>query len=111
MTAENEDVAKSEKEGYDSNDPEKVNDRKAASGRREKRIKDAYRALSSHQQGRELLWDLLSKCGVHTTSFRESTQTMAFLEGQRNIGLYLEARLTKAAPENYFTMIKEHAND
>ena len=114
MTGENDTLAEEEKPGYDSSDPKQVRDRRAVAGRRDARIKASYKALLAHQHGRELLWDLLTKCGIYQTSFRpgiaEQALSMAFLEGQRNIGLMLQADLVRADAVMYNKMREEHTN-
>lgn len=63
--------------------------------------------LMSSPRGRRLVWWLLAKCGVNRTSFNNSGSVMAFNEGQRNIGLVLQAEVLDAAPEAYVTMLNE----
>ena len=41
------------------------------------------------------------------TSFNASGSVMAFNEGQRNIGLMLQAEVLEASPEAYMTMLNE----
>ena len=108
-------VAENQITGYDNNDPKQVNERKAASGRKQDRIRAAYRALLSHHQGRELLWDLLSTCGNHKISYHPASKDlameMAFAEGQRNVGLQLERVLIKSDSKLYALMVQENSND
>jgi hypothetical protein len=65
------------------------------------------RWLMSSPRGRRLVWWLLAKCGVSRTSFNNSGSVMAFNEGQRNIGLLLQAEVLDASPEAYMTMLTE----
>lgn len=70
------------------------------------------RKLLALPEGRRELWRILSMCGVHRTSFAgEAPITMAFNEGQRNIGLMLEARALEHAPELYIQMRDEAAQE
>lgn len=62
--------------------------------------------LMNDKRGRRVVWQLLEKTGVFRSSFRLNNE-MAFLEGQRNIGLIYLHVITTAAPEQYMTMIKE----
>ncbi len=65
------------------------------------------RWLMSSPRGRRLVWWLLSKCGVNRTSFNNSGSVMAFNEGQRNIGLLLQAEVIDASPDAFMTMLTE----
>lgn len=63
--------------------------------------------VMSHQQGRRLMWRLLSKAGVYRTSFSQNGLEMAFREGQRNLGLFLQAEILDACPDRHQQMLKE----
>ena len=65
-----------------------------------------FKWLMGNKRGRRIVWRLLEKTGVFRTSFRLNNE-MAFLEGQRNVGLiYLDA-INANCPELYLTMLKE----
>lgn len=59
--------------------------------------------LLSTDQGRRFLWKLLNKCGIFRVSFTGSSQTF-FLEGERNIGLYVLDLIMQADPDAYTKM-------
>lgn len=80
--------------------------RQQAENARKTFIEDV-RWLMSSPRGRRLVWWLLGKCGVNRTSFNNSGSVMAFNEGQRNIGLLLQAEVIEASPEAYMTMLTE----
>lgn len=103
-------VASNENTGYDSNDPKQVSNRAAAAGQKQKRLLATLKLVMSQPNGRELLWDLLSMCGVHHTSFDINATVMAFKEGQRNVGLRLESQIIKADPIMYSKMREEFTN-
>lgn len=63
--------------------------------------------LMSSPRGRRLTWWLLEKAGVNRTSFSNSGSVMAFNEGQRNVGLVLQAHVLEAAPERFMEMLTE----
>lgn len=63
--------------------------------------------VMSHLQGRRLMWRLLSKAGVYRTSFSQNGLEMAFREGERNLGLFLQAEILGACPERHQQMLKE----
>lgn len=51
---------------------------------------------------------LLDSCHCFSTSFTGEPLSMAFKEGERNIGLMLTAQIMKAAPDEFILMLKEH---
>lgn len=63
--------------------------------------------LMSSPRGRRIVWWLLEKAGVNRTSFNNSGSVMAFNEGQRNMGLMLQAQVVELSPEAYMTMLTE----
>ena len=71
---------------------------------------DVRASLATPELRREFYRHLMfcGSSGVRQSSFAgESPLTMAFHEGQRNVGLWLEARAKDWAPELYTTMITE----
>ena len=68
---------------------------------------DDIKWLMSSPRGRRIAWWLLEKAGVNRTSFNNSGSVMAFNEGQRNIGLMIQAQIVEMAPEAYMTMLEE----
>jgi hypothetical protein len=72
---------------------------------------DVQKVMST-PEGRREYWRILKQCGVSMTSFSgEAPLTMAFNEGQRNVGLFLEARLVKHAMPLYIQMRDEAARE
>lgn len=61
--------------------------RKIESAKNTKLISD-YRQTFSTEQGKRVLWDLLSQCHIFHTTFTGNSRGM-FLEGERSVGLYL----------------------
>jgi hypothetical protein len=65
----------------------------------------------STQQGRRIMWRLLSLAGVYRISFSgENTHQTAFAEGARNIGLVFMNDLQTLCPERYSQMISEQTS-
>ena len=56
--------------------------------------------------GRRFMWRLLEKTGMYRTSFTGNSTTF-FNEGQRNIGLMMNALILQACPEQYLAMLNE----
>jgi hypothetical protein len=62
--------------------------------------------LMADPRGRRLMWSWLEFCGVRRTSMTGNSQTF-FLEGQRNVGLMLEANILTHTPEQWLRMVNE----
>jgi hypothetical protein len=89
-------------------DDEAINARqKVEAENRAKTHEDDIKWLMSSPRGRRLSWWLLEKAGVNRTSFNHSGSVMAFNEGQRNMGLMLQAEILGMAPERYMEMLTE----
>lgn len=65
------------------------------------------RTILRSKEGRRFMWRLMGHCGVYKTSFTGNSHTF-FNEGQRNIGLFLNAEIGEASPEAMIEMIKEN---
>lgn len=74
---------------------------------REAKEAEDWRWLMTSEHGRRIVRDLLETTGVHRTSFDQNALSMAFNEGQRNVGLRIEARIAKHAPLTYQLMVNE----
>ncbi len=95
---------------YDASDPEVVQQRKRDVGRRQRQNRDVLRNLMSSPQGRAWAWDTLSMCHIFATSFQHGINglSIAFSEGERNVGLKLNADLIAADPKAYVLMQAEN---
>lgn len=69
---------------------------------------DDIKWLMAHPQGRRFVCRLLEEAGVNRTSFNHSGSLMAFNEGRRNLGLFVQSEVLQAAPEGYFKLLKEY---
>lgn len=68
---------------------------------------DALRRFMDNSAGRDWLYGMLGRCEVYTVRGPSDALTMAFCEGQRNIGLQFMSEFMEAAPEKYLLMLKE----
>lgn len=66
--------------------------------------------LMNEPKGRRIVWRLLEQAGVFRTSFNTNSMTMAFNEGQRNIGLRVLGLVHGHCPALYNTMVEESKN-
>jgi hypothetical protein len=73
---------------------------------RDREISD-IRALMSTVPGRRFMWRLLDKAGIYKSSMTGNSQTF-FLEGQRNIGLFLLAQVNDHCLDEYVQMLTEN---
>jgi hypothetical protein len=69
-------------------------------------IEDVKWVMSS-PRGRRFVWWLLSLTGTRRSSFNNSGSVTAFNEGQRNVGLAVEAQVIENCHPNYLTMLEE----
>lgn len=73
---------------------------------REREVAD-LRVLMGTAAGRRFMWRLLEKTGLYKSSMTGNSQTF-FLEGQRNIGLYLLAQVNEHCLDEYVLMMSEN---
>lgn len=93
--------------GRNVSEPNQVKESaQAAKIRRDRELNDLRVVLSS-QHGRRFLWRLLAHCGMYRTSFTGTSETF-FLEGQRNVGIWLHGELEEADVESILSMMKEN---
>lgn len=89
------------------------NDPQRAAKERQARIaaevlREDMRWFMDSPRGRRLMWGWLAECGISRISFAgENPLTMAFNEGQRNIGLVLQTMVLEHAPEQWEPMSRE----
>lgn len=72
---------------------------------REREINDLKTVMGS-VNGRRFMWRLLEKAGIFKSSMTGNSQTF-FLEGQRNIGLFLLAQINEHCLDQYVVMLNE----
>lgn len=65
-----------------------------------------WKWLMSTARGRRLVWRLLDRTGIYRTSMTGNSYTF-FNEGQRNVGLFIQAVLAEHCPEDYAKMLVE----
>lgn len=67
--------------------------------------------LMANPAGRRWVRQLLTLCHIWHTSFASNAMRMAFLEGERSIGLFVNGELIEANQDMYLQMLKENANE
>lgn len=69
----------------------------------------AWKAVLTDPQGRRVVWDILEQCGLFQSTFTGNASA-AFLEGKRQIGLWLLGdRLNPHSPSVFAEMMMEAA--
>jgi len=96
---------------YDTEAEAKVKEsRKEYKNRKDREISDLQTVLKK-PEGRRVVYKILCDCGVFKASFALNSNTTAFNEGKRDIGLGLLAELDLAEPQIYSQMLKEHFSE
>ena len=96
---------------YNASDPVQVATRRRHAGRKKKASEDVVYTIMSTQAGRVWMKGILDLCHCFGTSFTGEPLSMAFKEGERNIGLMLISQIMKASPEEFILMLKEANKD
>jgi len=86
---------------------------KAAKTKRdlERRAKRDFEWLMNDPKGRRIMWSLIERAGIYRVGFVETRgdhASMAFLDGQKNIGIELMHRCIAETPAHYALMVKEN---
>ncbi len=74
--------------------------------RRELLAKADFKAVIATAEGRRFVWRLLAESGVHQGSFASDELVMAYREGRRSLGLWLQG-LFADFPDQYLQLLKE----
>lgn len=98
-------------EAFNASDPVQVAAKRRSAGRKRKADEAVVYTIMSTKSGREWMYSLLGSCHCFSSSFTGEAFSMAFKEGERNIGLMLTAQIMKAAPEEFVLMLKEQTKN
>lgn len=91
---------------FDAGDADAVRGREKLTKEAERKRLNGLKVIVENEDARAWLWDLMGFCGIARSSFTGNSTTF-FNEGQRNVGLKVQAELVKYFPERYITMMKE----
>lgn len=83
---------------------------KRAEKKRNREIDDLKRVLS-FVEGRRFVWRLLCETGIYRSVFDSNALSMAFKEGQRDVGLFLMEDINTHMASAFAQMQRETAND
>jgi hypothetical protein len=73
----------------------------------EQQRREIVTGIMSVVAGRGWMCGLLEHCHIFATSFADVPVRMAFMEGQREVGLNLLNDIMSACPDHYITMMRE----
>lgn len=93
-----------------AHDAAEAKDAEAKRLKREREVAD-FTWLMNHPEGRRIVYRLLEKAGNARSSFSLNANEMAFWEGNRNFGIFLQAEIDAICPERYHQMVKEAKKD
>jgi hypothetical protein len=106
--AEDIDDNEPKEEQFNASDPVQVAAKRRAAGKKSKADEGIVHTVMSTKAGREWMYSLLASCHCFGTSFTGEALSMAFKEGERNIGNMLISSIMKTSPDNFIEMLKEH---
>ena len=92
---------------YNASDPEQVAARRRSSGRKRKANEGVVYTIMSTPEGRAWMHSILDSCHCFNTSFTGEALSMAFKEGERNIGLMITSQIMKTSPNEFVLMLTE----
>lgn len=78
---------------------------------KEKQRKKDFEWVMNDPRGRRIVWAMLERAGIYRVGFLEARGEhagMAFLDGQKNIGIELMHRCIAETPAHYALMVKEN---
>jgi len=90
-----------------SSDPKQIKASRKFERERLARMEIAMQNVLSNENGRELIWELMSDCGTFGMSYVKDSDETAFNEGMRSIGTQLLYLVNKSDPNAYAKMVVE----
>ena len=109
--AELAEIAELDEAPYDAGDRRHVKKREVIAKRLESSERMVLRQVMGSREGRAWMHKMMTMCHIYSTSFSRVALDMAYLEGERNVGLRLSADVIAACPERYMEMMKEANGD
>lgn len=72
-------------------------------------LRSAMRLVLETHQGRQVLWHIMSECGMFKAGYEPDANLVYFQEGERNIGTRLLTLINASDPKAYLKMQTEAA--
>lgn len=79
--------------------------------RRKETFKEDLKSILKTPQGRRVMWNYISLCGLFRSTFSENSGLMYFAAGQKNIGAKIIDDIVKTDPETFMLMMKEQEKE
>jgi hypothetical protein len=92
---------------YDAGNRRDVKAAEKAAKVADQQRKEVVNGIMSVAPGRSWICDILESCHIFATSFSDRGLRMAFMEGQREVGIRLLTDIMGACPDQYITMMRE----
>lgn len=70
-----------------------------------------YQKTFTTPHGKEVLWDILTKCGIFHACYSQELGPMSFSEGRRAIGLELLDDVLRADPKLFAQILLERSSN
>jgi len=68
---------------------------------------EVIKGIMSVPPGRKWMYDLLFRCHVFSTSYSDLGLRMSFMEGQREVAIWVLTDIMSACPDSYVEMMRE----
>lgn len=92
---------------YDAGNRKDVREAEKLAKLVEQQRREIVTGIMSVAPGRSWVCDLLEHCHIFHTSYNDLPHRMAFMEGQREVGIRLLSDIMGACPDQYVTMMRE----
>lgn len=89
---------------------ERIEEREQAQKLERLKAEHDFKTVLATVEGRRFVQRILETCAVYQSTFDSDVATMAYREGRRSIGLWVN-EMFYSCPETYIQMITEKAND
>jgi hypothetical protein len=73
----------------------------------EQQRREIVTGIMSVAPGRQWMCDILEHCHIFHTSYNDVSGRMAFMEGQREVGILLLNDIMQSCPDEYVVMMRE----
>lgn len=88
-------------------DPAQIEDSQREEKSESEQLQEDLRSVVDTRAGRRVLWRYMSIAGIYRSSFADKSETTAFNEGRRIIGLTIMGDITNAKPDVLIQMMLE----
>jgi|SRR5262245_42736164 len=92
---------------YDASNRRDIREAQKRARVAEQQRREIVTGIMSVAPGRSWMCDILESCHIFATSFSDQGLRMAFMEGQREVGIRLLTDIMGACPDFYVTMMRE----